>query len=191
VDPGETARAALALWNKRLGRGYDGNWNRHDFQRSRPHIFGLDLFSQPPELSGENYTRQAFEAHYAEPIGQATSSGATDFLIQTRRDFLPDIRKSVSALQPDIALTFNGAGMADMVAPKSAAQVDALEDLFSMMKTPYPTTLSPPRRAITFPLAARSLPSGAPACSINGETAGRLRVGRRLGRRLLRQAAGR
>jgi hypothetical protein len=92
----------------------------------------LDIFSQPPELSRDNYTRQAFQARYGKPIEQATPSEAADFLIQTRRDFLLDIRKSVSAVQPDIALTFNGAGMADIAAPKSAAQVDALADFFSM-----------------------------------------------------------
>ncbi len=92
----------------------------------------LDIFSQPPQLSHDKYTKQAFQAKYGKPVEQATASEQTDFMIQTRREFLLDIRKAVSAVQPDVALTFNGAGMADIVNPKSAAQVDALADFFSM-----------------------------------------------------------
>ncbi len=92
----------------------------------------LDIFNQPPGLSHDTYTRRAFEARYGKPIGQATVAEAAEFTLETRRNFLLDIRRAVAAVQPDIALTFNGAGMADIVAPKTAAQVDALADFFSM-----------------------------------------------------------
>ena len=91
----------------------------------------LDIFSQP-QLSRDRYTKQAFQNRYGKPVEQATPEEAADFMIETRRGFLLDIRKAVTAVQPDVCLTFNGAGMADIVSPKSAVQVDGLADFFSM-----------------------------------------------------------
>ena len=91
----------------------------------------LDLYTQPV-LSQDQYTRKAFQVRYSKPIEQATPAERTGFDIATRREFLLEIRRTVSAVQPDVALTFNSSGMSDIVAPKSANQVDGLMDYFSM-----------------------------------------------------------
>ena len=132
---------------KPMGRPFPGDWMsfhspyRHyviDHLVEILKLYGrldglwLDIFSQPDELSRDTYTRRAFQARYRKPIEQASASEAADFTLETLRDFLLEIRKGVSAVQPDIALTFNGAGMADIVAPKRAARLDALADFFSM-----------------------------------------------------------
>lgn len=91
----------------------------------------LDIFAQP-EVSYDKYSKSAFQATHGKPLEQATPDEQVDFVIHTRRGFLLDIRKAVTAVQSDVSLTFNGAGMADIVEPKAATQVDALADFFSM-----------------------------------------------------------
>jgi hypothetical protein len=91
----------------------------------------LDLYTQPVP-SYDTYTKQAFAKRYGKPLENATHAQLIDFDIETKRDFLLDISKAVSAVQPDIALTFNGSGMTDIAAPKHADRVDRLVDFFSM-----------------------------------------------------------
>jgi hypothetical protein len=91
----------------------------------------LDIFGQP-EVSYDKYSKAAFQAKHGKPLEQATPDERVDFVIDTRRGFFLDIRKAVTAVQSDVSLTFNGAGMADIVEPKTATQVDALADFFSM-----------------------------------------------------------
>ena len=93
--------------------------------------FWLDIFEQP-EISCDHYTRAAFEKRYGKPLERATPAEQADFVIETRRQFLTEIKQSVRAVQPNLSFTFNGAGMADRRFPKQADQVDALADYFSM-----------------------------------------------------------
>ena len=131
---------------KPMGRPFPGDWMSFhspyrqyvidhlvEIMRLYGRIDGLwlDIFSQPP-LSRDKYTKQAFQTKYGKPIENATPAEADDFMIETRRGFLLDIRKAVTAVQPDVSLTFNGAGMADIAEPKSAVLVDGLADFFSM-----------------------------------------------------------
>jgi Alpha-L-fucosidase/Beta-galactosidase trimerisation domain len=93
--------------------------------------FWLDLYTQPV-VSYDQYTRKAFESKYAEPIEQATPAEAEGFVLDTLQGFLLDIRRSVSAVQPDVGFTWNGSGMDDVVRPQKARSVDGLCDWFSM-----------------------------------------------------------
>jgi len=91
----------------------------------------LDIFEQP-QVSYDRYTRAAFEKRYGKPLDRATPTEQADFVIETKRQFLTDIKQSVRAIQPNMSFTFNGAGMADRRYPKQAEQVDLLADYFSM-----------------------------------------------------------
>jgi hypothetical protein len=91
----------------------------------------LDIFEQA-QVSYDRYTRAAFEKRYDKPLDHATPREQADFVIETKRQFLSDIQKSVRAIQPNMSFTFNGAGMADRRYPKQAEQVDRLADYFSM-----------------------------------------------------------
>jgi hypothetical protein len=91
----------------------------------------LDIFDQPL-ISYDRFTKAAFEKRNAKPIDHATRTELEDFVVETRRQFLTDIKQSVRAVQPSMSFTFNGAGMADLRSPKQASRVDALADFFSM-----------------------------------------------------------
>ena len=91
----------------------------------------LDIFEQP-EVSYDRYTRAAFEKRYGKPLDRATPEEQANFVIETKRQFLTDIKRSVRAIQPNVSFTFNSAGMADRRYPKQAEQVDSLADYFSM-----------------------------------------------------------
>jgi hypothetical protein len=91
----------------------------------------LDIFSQPL-VSYDRYTQAAFEKRYDKPLDRATPAEQEDFEIATLRQFLMDIKQSVRAIQPNVSVAFNGAGMSDLRSPKRADQVDSLADYFSM-----------------------------------------------------------
>lgn len=91
----------------------------------------LDLYTQPTP-SYDAYTKQAFVKRYGKALESATPGEIRDFDIDTKREFLLEIRTAVSAVQPDIGLTYNGSGMSDIAAPKHADRVDRLVDWFSM-----------------------------------------------------------
>lgn len=93
--------------------------------------FWLDVLNQP-NVSYDKYSRAAFQKKFGKALEQATPDDLTDFDIFTRRSLLQDIRKALVAVQPDINLTFNGAGMSDIEAPKTAVDVEGLVDYFSM-----------------------------------------------------------
>ena len=105
----------------------------------------LDLFTQPsphnrlsqmlqprPRVSHDRYTREAFRARFGKPVDQATSDELEGFVSETLGDFLSEIREQVSAVQPGISFTWNGAGMDDIVQPNKAKLVDGQADWFSM-----------------------------------------------------------
>ena len=100
-------------------------------QHGRIDGFWLDLYTQPMP-SYDTYTRQAFEKRYGKPLERATKDEIHDFDIETRRGFLLDIRKALSAAQPGIEFTYNGGGMADIANPRVADRIDRLADWFSM-----------------------------------------------------------
>ena len=91
----------------------------------------LDLYTQPVP-SYDAYTRAAFEQRYGKPLERGTRREHTEFEIETRREFLQEIRHAVTAVQPGIALTYNGSGNPDMAAPALVDRVDKLVDWFSM-----------------------------------------------------------
>jgi alpha-L-fucosidase len=91
----------------------------------------LDIFDQPL-ISYDRHTKAAFEKRYGKPIDRATLPEQGDFVVETLRQFLTDIKQSVRAVQPNISFTFNAAGMADLRFPKHANRVDSLADFFSM-----------------------------------------------------------
>lgn len=93
--------------------------------------FWLDLYTQP-RPSWDAGTRAAFEKRFGKPLESATHAEILDFDTWTRRDFLEEIRQAITAVQPDLPFTYNGAGMEDIAAPKNAAQIDALASWFSM-----------------------------------------------------------
>jgi hypothetical protein len=93
--------------------------------------FWLDIFEQP-EVSYDRYTQAAFEKRYGKPLDRATPAEQADFVVETKHQFLADIKRSVRAIQPNMSFTFNGAGMADRRSPQQADQVDRLADYFSM-----------------------------------------------------------
>jgi hypothetical protein len=91
----------------------------------------LDLYTQPAP-SYDHYTRTAFEKRYGKTLESGTPREHTEFEIETRREFLLEIRSAITAVQPNIALTFNGAGTGDMASPSSVDRVEKLVDWFSM-----------------------------------------------------------
>jgi hypothetical protein len=93
--------------------------------------FWLDLYTQPAP-SYDRYTKAAFEKRYGKPLEKGTRDEYVDFELETRREFLQEIRQAISAVQPNIGFTFNGSGRADMVQPKLVDRVDKLVDWFSM-----------------------------------------------------------
>jgi len=111
----------------------------------------LDLFTQPspherlcrmihprPRVSHDRYTREAFRARFGKPLERATDEEIEDFVVETLGDFLSEIRRRVSAVQPGISLTWNGAGMDDVVRPKKAKLVDGQADWFSVEGHTWP-----------------------------------------------------
>jgi hypothetical protein len=93
--------------------------------------FWLDLYTQPVPTY-DRYTRAAFEKRYGKPLEKGSPAEHVDFELETRREFLLEIRKAVTAVQPTIGLTYNGAGTGDMAHPKLVDRVDKLVDWFSM-----------------------------------------------------------
>jgi hypothetical protein len=105
--------------------------------------FWLDLYTQPsplyritrmrgPEFSHDRYTLKAFEEKYKKPASKATDAELENFIVESMRDFLLDIRRDVSAAQPGVSFTWNGAGMDDIARPKRARRIAAPADFFSM-----------------------------------------------------------
>lgn len=93
--------------------------------------FWLDLYTQPVP-SYDRYTRAAFEKRYGKPLEKGSPAEHIDFELETRREFLLEIRKAITAVQPNIGFTYNGAGRGDMASPKLVDRVDKLVDWFSM-----------------------------------------------------------
>ncbi|MCC7154861.1 MAG: alpha-L-fucosidase [Bryobacterales bacterium] len=93
--------------------------------------FWLDLYIQPVP-SYDRYTKAAFQKRYGKPLEKGTHAEHVEFELETRREFLLDIRKAVTAIQPGIALTYNSSGRADMTQPRLIERVDKLVDYFSM-----------------------------------------------------------
>lgn len=91
----------------------------------------LDIFSQPL-ISYDPYTKAAFEKQHGKPLEEASLTEQSEFLVATLRTFLADIKQSVQEVQPNLSVTFNGAGMADLRSPMHASRVDGLADFFSM-----------------------------------------------------------
>jgi hypothetical protein len=93
--------------------------------------FWLDLYTQPTPTY-DRYSKAAFQKRYGKAMESGTRAEHVDFEMETRREFFLDIRKAVTAIQPNIALTFNGSGRPDMAQPKVTERVDKLVDWFSM-----------------------------------------------------------
>ena len=96
------------------------------------HGLWLDLYTQPVPLSRDVFTAKAFEAAYGKAVEEATPEESAEFNIRTLGGFLKDIRQSVTAVQPDVVLTFNGAGRADGQYPKRVRDVDDQSDWLSI-----------------------------------------------------------
>lgn len=106
----------------------------------------LDLFTQPspyerlgdiiriprPRVSYDRYTRAAFQSRFGKSLEEATNEEIGHFVAGTLGDFLAEIRAAVSSAQPGISLTWNGAGMDDIVRPEKARLVAGQADWFSM-----------------------------------------------------------
>lgn len=105
----------------------------------------LDIFTQPsprewlcemihphPRFSHDRYSQEAFQVRFGKPLERATDAEIEDFVVETLRAFLAEIRAQVSVVQPGISFTWNGAGMDDIVHPKKAKRVDGQADWFSM-----------------------------------------------------------
>ncbi|HVN78360.1 MAG TPA: alpha-L-fucosidase [Terriglobia bacterium] len=99
--------------------------------------FYLDLFAQPVG-SRDKYTDAAFQAKYGKPVGEGSEEELQEFKVQTLSDYLLELRRKLSAVQPDIGLTWNGAGMGDIVNPREAKWVDSSVDWFSMEGHSWP-----------------------------------------------------
>lgn len=91
----------------------------------------MDLYTQPV-VSYDRYTQRAFQSKYGKPVGQATQQEAEEFVLDTLREFLVEIQRSLSTIQPGVGVTWNGSGMDDIVRPQKAKLVDGLCDWFSM-----------------------------------------------------------
>ena len=93
--------------------------------------FWMDLYTQPV-VSYDRYTQRAFQSKYGKPVGHATQQEAEEFVLHTLREFLVEIQRSLSTIQPGVGVTWNGSGMDDIVRPQKAKLVDGLCDWFSM-----------------------------------------------------------
>lgn len=93
--------------------------------------FWLDLYIQPAP-SYDRYTKAAFQKRYGKPLESGARTEHVEFEVETRREFLLDIRKAITAIQPGMAFTYNSSGRADMVQPRLIERVDKLVDYFSM-----------------------------------------------------------
>jgi len=132
---------------KPMGRAFPGDWKSF-YSPYRQYVinhlvellkkygpfqgFFLDLYTQPVPLSRDKYTAKAFEQAYGKPVEQATPAEAREFNIKTLAEFLQEIRKAITAVQPGINFTFNGAGRADGQLPKRAHLVDSQADWLSI-----------------------------------------------------------
>ena len=94
--------------------------------------FWLDLYVQPTPISYDQFTLRQFKERYHIPVSQASPVQLSEFWLATLRDFLLEIRQKEQAIQPQVSFTFNGAGMADVVEPARARQVDSVVDWFSV-----------------------------------------------------------
>lgn len=104
----------------------------------------LDIVGQPsrfyqraygwtgPSVSSDRYTRAAFEAACGKPLEDATPDEIEAFDTSTLDGILHDIRSALAAIQPDICLSWNGAGRHDIAHPQKARWLDAPMDWFSM-----------------------------------------------------------
>jgi hypothetical protein len=92
----------------------------------------LDLYVQPTPISYDQFTLRQFKERYHNPVSQASPAQLSQFQLATLRDFLLEIRQKEQAIQPQVSFTFNGAGMADVVEPAKARQVDSVVDWFSV-----------------------------------------------------------
>jgi hypothetical protein len=92
----------------------------------------LDLYVQPTPISYDQFTLRQFKERYHIPVSQASPAHLSEFQLATLRDFLLEIRQKEQAIQPQVSFTFNGAGMADVVEPAQARQVDSVVDWFSV-----------------------------------------------------------
>ena len=132
---------------KPMGRAFPGDWMSF-YSPYRQYVINhlveilnkygpvqglwLDLYTQPVPLSRDKYTAKAFQAVYGKPVEQATEAEAAEFNIKTLQEYLQEIRRATTAVQPDIELTFNGSGRADATRPKRARLVDNQADWFSI-----------------------------------------------------------
>jgi Alpha-L-fucosidase/F5/8 type C domain len=90
----------------------------------------LDCFSQPWPTT-DRYTTAAFEAHYHKAPAQAPGL-AGEFVLDTLADYVRDLRRIATPLQPDLALTYNGSQTMPMASPRYAARLTALMDFVSV-----------------------------------------------------------
>ena len=100
--------------------------------------FWLDLYVQPAPISYDQFTLRRFKERYHIPVSQASPAQFSEFRLTTLRDFLLEIRQKLQGIQPSISFTFNGAGMADIVEPARARQVDSVVDWFSVEGHTWP-----------------------------------------------------
>jgi len=94
--------------------------------------FWLDLYTQPAPISYDQYTLRKIKERYHVTPGQASPKQFSEFELSTLSDFLLEIRHKLQAIQPGVSLTFNGSGMADVVEPARACQIDSAVDWFSV-----------------------------------------------------------
>ena len=100
--------------------------------------FWLDLYTQPNPISYDPFTLRKFRDRYHIAASQASPRQFSEFELATLRDFLLEIRQKLQAIQPGLSFTFNGAGMADVVEPARARQVDSVVDWFSVEGHTWP-----------------------------------------------------
>jgi len=101
--------------------------------------FWLDLYVQPNPISYDQFTLHKFKERYHIPVSQASPAQLSEFHLATLRDFLLEIRQKEQAIQPSVSFTYNEAGMADVVEPAKARQVDSVLDWFSVEGHVWPS----------------------------------------------------
>src|SRR5271157_3584769 len=101
--------------------------------------FWLDYYDQPQPISFDPYTLTRFKERFHTQATQALPKQLSEFQMSTMKDFLGEIHQKLEAIQPGVSFSFNGAGMADVVEPAKARQIDNLADWFSAEGQDWPT----------------------------------------------------